>query len=512
MATLQLTAQVVDSNFRDGVLYVKVKDTSNVDLRTQRSNDAALNLMYGQFAMDTIERPFDSLNVVLNHTYRIRFNNHAMVNTLITAMEALPYVEFCEKEPLVKTFDVQYTPNDLDSRQYGLLKIFAPDAWNVSQGDPNIVVAIVDNGVRTTHEDLAANIWINPIPNSGLFDDYPNDIRGWDVADNDNNPSPPTFPNGSFFSHGTHCAGIAGAVTDNSTGIASIGFNISIMPVKCAPDNSADSGRTLTNAYDGVYYAMMAGAHVISMSWGGDEAGFVTGQNLINAAYAKGIVLVAAAGNENVSTPFYPAAFDHVLSVGATDGLDIKASYSNYGNSIDVMAPGNSIYSTIANSDNAYGNSSGTSMACPLVAGLAALVLSQNSGWGPDQVMNQIKNTADNIDLLNTGLAGQLGTGRINAAKALGTQPTAINEPTANDLMQVYPNPSDGRFTIKWLAKEPLLKYQIFDLAGKVIMEAATDLSHGISIQVTQQLAQGTYVLKLSTLSGQYNKLLSIKY
>ncbi|MEM7035838.1 MAG: S8 family serine peptidase, partial [Bacteroidota bacterium] len=285
---------------------------------------------------------------------------------------------------------------------------------------------------RNTHQDLAPSIWINPGETPGnLIDDdgngYVDDVNGFDVADNDNDPNPPLgAATNSVYTHGTHCAGIAGAATDNSTGIASIGFGVKLIGVKCNFD--ATPGPTLPAAYDGVTYAIAAQPEIMSLSWGG-PAYSATNQILIDLAYANNIVVVAAAGNSNVNTPMYPASYNHVISVAATDASDVKASFSNFGPTIDVSAPGVAILSTLAGSNSSYGNLSGTSMACPLVAGLAGLMKSANPNLTVDQVDSCLKATADNIDAQNPGFVGQLGAGRINAFLAVSC---ALGAPVAH--------------------------------------------------------------------------------
>jgi subtilisin family serine protease len=239
-----------------------------------------------------------------------------------------------------------------------------------------------------THEDLAPNIWVNPneIANNGIDDDnngYIDDINGYDVADNDNNPNPPTNASSSVFSHGTHCAGIASARSDNGIGIASPGFVSKIMAVKTKFNSS--TGATLERAYQGLEYAIAANPTIISMSWGGYSYS-QTYQELIDVAISKGIILVAAAGNADVDFPMYPAGYNGVISVGATDQNDMKASFSNYGTSIDIMAPGVSIWSSFATTNSSYGYYSGTSMACPIVAGICALLKSKKPSGTPSQI------------------------------------------------------------------------------------------------------------------------------
>lgn len=502
----EVDAQIIDSNFVDGVVYVKVKDTSAVVLDPYNNGNVALNLLLTQYQVDSMRQPFPGLNATLDKTYRIHFSSHAQIDQLVTALQALPFVEYAEKEPIYRTETNPYTPNDIASQQYFLDKIYARDAWSVSKGSPNIVVAIVDNGVRTTHEDLSGVLWVNPTPNSGLLDRYPNDVNGWDVADGDNDPNPPgNTADGDDFVHGTLCAGIAGAKTDNGVGIASIGFNIRIMAVKCTK-NSAD-GNTLTNAYDGVYYAIQAGADVISMSWGGSSGSFITGENIINSGVAAGIVMIAAAGNDNTNTPYYPAAYTNVIAVASTDQGDTKSSFSNYGSWIDIAAPGRGIYTTSAGSNSSYVSASGTSMATPLVAGLAALILSNEPGLTPAQLKNRLQQTSDDIDALNPNYNGQLGAGRINAAKALGTQPTIING--VGDLISIeaglklYPNPGHHQIVLELGNGSDIEAVTLLDVMGKMVYQQHFLVPLGkLEVELPSELPSGFYVWRLQTSTG----------
>lgn len=355
--------------------------------------------------------PFKSQSEKLQKTYVLAGVN--LNQNTFQAIQEYAFIDYIEKVP---EYDFFYTPNDLGSGQWNLSQINAELAWNETTG-ANVPIAIVDNAVQISHVDLSSNIYINPneIAGNGIDDDnngYIDDVTGWDAADNDNDPSPPANANASYFSHGTHCAGISAAVTDNGIGISSIGFNSKIIPVKIANNSTG----TLSGAYFGVDYAIIAGAKIISMSWGGGMYS-ITYQNLFDYAYSQGIVCIAAAGNNNVSSPMYPASYNHVISVGATDQLDQKAPFSNYGSTIDVMAPGVGIYSTVP--QNGYDYKSGTSMACPLVSGLAALMLAKNPSLTPDELEACLKNSCDNIDALNPNYMGSIGSGRINALAAL---------------------------------------------------------------------------------------------
>ncbi|MCB0853600.1 MAG: S8 family serine peptidase, partial [Bacteroidetes bacterium] len=429
LGALLLTSSVFSQNIHpdyvDGEIYLKVYERSGIafpDLSkvNQSRNLWQFSALVQEFEITEIKLAFPLIDdEIFQHTYHLKFNKKSQADLLVKKLSTLPYVEYAEKVALMRSL---YTPNDpSQGSQWYLNTINAFNAWNLHQGGSS-VVAIIDDAVRLTHQDLAPNIWVNPgeTPNDGIDNDnngYVDDINGWDVADNDNNPNPPASASNSNFTHGTHVAGIAAGATDNNIGIASIGFDTKIMAVKATENNAADPN-LITAGYNGVQYAMAAGADVISMSWGGN--GFnQTIQNLVTSAFNQGIVLVAAAGNSNVSTPLYPAAYTNVIAVASTNQTDAKSSFSNYGTWVDISAPGSGIFSTLAGSNSSYGNQSGTSMATPVVSGLVALMKSYNPSATPAMITSCIASSADNIDAQNPGFIGQLGAGRINAFAAL---------------------------------------------------------------------------------------------
>jgi hypothetical protein len=290
---------------------------------------------------------------------------------------------------------------------------------------------------------LAANIWRNPgetgpdgfggdKATNGIDDDnngFIDDFRGWDFggADynapvGDNNPTPVRASHG----HGTHTAGLASAVTNNVTGIAGIGYRCRIMPVKASSDNDlrgAGGAPYITFGFEGIAYAAMMGADVISLSWGGPGYSQFE-QDVVNIATGLGSLVVAAAGNTGVSTdPQYPASYDNVVSVAATTTVDFKASYSSYGEYVDLCAPGgdgstpNQILSTYY--PNTYQYITGTSMATPIAAGAAAVVKSFYPALSPAQVGEQLRVTCDDIYGANSTYRYKLGKGRINLYRAL---------------------------------------------------------------------------------------------
>lgn len=299
-------------------------------------------------------------------------------------------------------------------------------AWDIQKSDATIVIAIVDSGVDYTHSDLSAKLWknTNEIPNNGIDDDengWVDDTMGWDFwqggqagpgRTQDNNPM------GEFSDHGTHVAGIAAAQTNNGIGLPGAGYNSNYMAIKAG--GTSDNPRSIGYGYEGMLYAAANGADVINCSWGGGGFSYYE-LDIVKAVLASGCVIVAAAGNDNVDSEFFPAAYDGIISVGSFDMNNKKSGFSNYGYYLDVLASGSSINSTVFT--NKFGLKSGTSMASPFVAGLAALVKAQHPNWTPAQIKNQIRVTATDVSASNSiSYAGKLGRGYINAEKALGTE------------------------------------------------------------------------------------------
>lgn len=276
--------------------------------------------------------------------------------------------------------------------QWGMVKVQAPQAWEVITGSTSINIAILDTGVDLDHPDLANKVISNINFSSSATVD---DVHG----------------------HGTHVAGIAAAITNNGIGVAGLGYTSSLMNVKVLGDDGLGYDSWIAK---GIIWAADNGAEVINLSLGSPEPGS-TMEAAVNYAWSKGVVIVASAGNNGFTSPFYPAYYTNCIAVAATDSSDSLASFSNRGDWVDVAAPGVSIYSTLIN--NGYGYKSGTSMASPHVAGLAALVFtvaadSNGDGRLNDEVRSRIQATCDNI-----GISG-IGSGRINAYRAVQTATT----------------------------------------------------------------------------------------
>ncbi len=338
-------------------------------------------------------------------------------------------------------------PNDPDfGKLYGLhndgttggtagADIHAPEAWDLTTGSKNVVVGVIDTGIDYTHPDLKDNMWTNPgetgldaagkdKATNGVDDDgngFVDDWHGWDFANNDNDPMDDN-------NHGTHVSGTIGAHGNDGVGVVGVNWNVSIVGLKFL--TGAGSG-TLADAVKAIEYGNTLGLTLTSNSWGG--GGFSdTMEAAIKAAGAKGILFIAAAGNDSLNNdtdPHYPSSYDadNVIAVAATDNNDGMASFSCFGKTtVDVGAPGVDIWSSVPG--KLYDKYSGTSMATPHVSGLAALIKSLYPDATGAQIKARILNTADKI----AALAGKtVSGGRINAFNALENDLIAPNAVSA---------------------------------------------------------------------------------
>lgn len=345
-------------------------------------------------------------------------------------------------------YSLQAIPNDPQwgaSGTYGLTKISAPQAWDITTGSPEVVVANIDTGMRLTHEDLAANIWTNSgeIPNNGVDDDsngFIDDVNGWDFRFDDSDPS-------DQHGHGTHTGGTIGAAGNNMLGVTGVNWNVRIMVIKIYSQAATDTtSAMLINAYNYVRLMRERGVNirVSNNSYGGCNEACSYDQatkDAIDALGNAGVLNVFAAGNSGQNTevtPFYPGSYasPSILNVAASNSLDNRASFSNFGvASVDLAAPGAGILSTTNGSNSSYGGSSGTSMAAPHVSGVAALVAGQNPKLSAASLKATLMNTVDPLAQWN----GVVKTGgRLNAFSALQNttvcnftpSQTIINAPT----------------------------------------------------------------------------------
>ncbi|MFZ2279090.1 MAG: tandem-95 repeat protein [Prosthecobacter sp.] len=325
------------------------------------------------------------------------------------------YVVFASLTPNDPSFSSLWGMNNTgQSGGVGDADIDAPEAWDVARGSSAVVVGIIDTGIDYTHPDLAANMWLNAgeIPGNGIDDDgngYIDDMRGWDFVSNDNDPADDHY-------HGTHCAGTIGAVGDNGIGVAGVCHTVRLMALKFL---SGSGGGSTSDAIEAVLYATANHVTLTSNSWGG--GGYSqTLKNAIDAAGTAGILFVAAAGNSGINTDLsasYPASYDsaNIISVAASDNADVLASFTNYGaTTVDLAAPGVSIYST--SPGGGYRTLSGTSMACPHVAGACALIKSARPAMNWSDIKSSLMSNVDGV----AGMTGKVAAnGRMNLARAL---------------------------------------------------------------------------------------------
>jgi subtilisin family serine protease len=298
--------------------------------------------------------------------------------------------------------------------------ISAMRAWSVTTGTDKVVVAVLDSGVDYTHDDLVSNIWMRPetmAPYSDQDLGTIDDEHGFNAIDNSGDPMD---DNG----HGTHCAGIIGAEGGNDIGISGVNWRIQIMPLKFMNAGGSGTTKDAAEAINYVIERRKAGVNVrvISASWGSTQKSRAL-EDVIREAYEAGILFVAASGNSSVDTdkvPHYPSSYDipNVISVAALDRHDQLASFSNFGvKSVAVAAPGVDILSTWLG--NEYEEKSGTSMATPVVSGVAALILANNKDLSVDELRKRIVSSVDKLDNLHGKVASG---GRINAAKAVAAE------------------------------------------------------------------------------------------
>jgi hypothetical protein len=407
ISVLSFAQTEATAEYKDHECYIQFEFGINLGNKTSQGNFSELHNYPELYEMvqngvitriETSFKTLASMEEEFTRIYTLTIANSSNLQSTLESLNKLDYINFAEKIPVYRH---SLTPNDPmysnASNRWYLDSIGAELAWDITTGCNNVKIAIVDDAVLTSHEDLASSIYTNSneIAGNGIDDDgngYIDDVNGWDAADNDNNANPPSSASNSFFTHGTHVAGIAGASSNNSIGIASMGFNSSIIPVKTKSNTNVNPG-VLDNPMLGVEYAIAAGADVINMSWGGYGSSNAH-QLVFNLAYSNGIVCIGATGNDGLSFIAYPANYNHVIAVAASGTDNDFAPFTNFSQDIDVFAPGVDIYSTLAGGTSEYGVFSGTSMATPIVSGLAALMICNDPSMSPNDIQNCMVNSA----------------------------------------------------------------------------------------------------------------------
>jgi len=416
-----------DSYYLSNTLIVKFKEGASPLASTQSLQKKG----FAPFTVTEATKLFPEENTLrkgsnsLGNIYLLKYSSMEDPLELSKKFSKSKDVEYAEPKYVHR---VTVVPNDsifLTGQQINLSRISATQAWDITKGDSSVLIAIIDTGVDWAHPDLAANILKD---NSGKVVGY--DFGGLNGTPDDD-PNEDKEPSGKLAYHGTHVAGIVAAVTDNKIGIASIGYNCTILPVKTSRSDKRDANGYpyVYYGFEGIKYAADKGAKVINCSWGSSSFSRYE-QEVIDYATSKGSLVVASAGNENTKASFFPGSYKGVLSVVWGEINDKRYPGATYGINTDVLAPGTSIFSTYPTYTNIpYRTLSGSSMAAPLVAGVAGLVASKFPNYSALQIGEQVRVTTD--DIYSNGVNPDsikylAGKGRANAYRAV-TETNAIS-------------------------------------------------------------------------------------
>lgn len=479
-------------------------------------------------------------------SFRLVFENNLQVEDIIKAYKNLKSIQYVEPNHIGEAggyeIPMEMIPNPNDTYfnlQWALnndgsfnvsgmnMQVTAGadinilDAWDIETGDPDMVIAVSDSGMRMNHEDIIDNLWVNPNEvEDGTDSDgngYVDDIHGWNWINNSNNPE-------DDHGHGTNCAGIISATSNNAKGYTGVNWNSKTMTLKVLNNNNQGSYADMSNS---IYYAVDNGAKIISMSIGGAADSAIL-SDAVSYAESMDVILVACMMNFNNQITYYPAGYslthDNVIAVGATDADDTRSqpffwsltSGSNYGNHINVVAPGNYIYSLGIGSNSSYANYwGGTSQATPHVAGIASLVWAVNPSLSPLQVRQIIEDTAeDQVGKANEDTAGfdiYYGWGRVNAhaavvaARALSVEDHKLVEnklslinPVRNQKLEFYSN-------LDFVGQAHVMATS---LDGRKVLDTKTNVVSGQNYMYLTDLTTGSYMLRFEI--GDYKKTFKI--
>ncbi|MCZ7602276.1 MAG: S8 family serine peptidase [Melioribacteraceae bacterium] len=425
------------------VKYKKMDSYGAVNKKVKDQLSAKFGLQAEKAVFESAQNIELKNHLNLNNIFVYEVPTVVDVNKLIIQLNADPSIEYAEP---IYLSPLEEIPNDpLYGSQQHLPQISAPEAWDDQYGSSSVIIGVIDSGVDWDHEDLADIIWMNSgeIADNGIDDDgngYIDDIRGWDFvtgvsgsgatnsSPNEDGEVPDNNPM-DYNGHGTHVAGIAAAETNNNIGIASVSSGAQVMSLRAGWNGNDGRGYVSSLfAAQAYMYAADNGAHITNQSSGS------SGQLIVDAAFyafLNGVLIIESAGNSNNQTPSALGAQPWIISVASLDPNDTKSSFSNYGDYIAVSAPGSSILSTIVEPSSFFGGNkyvrlSGTSMAAPLVASVAGLVKAKYPGMDVIELFTQVVKTADNLDDVNPAFVDALGTGKVNAARALSESVTPL--------------------------------------------------------------------------------------
>ncbi|MBD3242216.1 MAG: S8 family serine peptidase [Chitinivibrionales bacterium] len=477
----------------------------------------------------------------LDRAYLLRFGDGISIDSLLEAYRRLGCFDYVEPNSRVRALSsTAVYPNDyyfswlwgLDNREkyasgFGDrwdpkpdADIDAPEAWEITLGDSSVVVAILDSGCKTDHPELAGRFWRNAdeIPGNGMDDDnngFVDDTLGYDVWYDDNHPE-------DSLGHGTGVTGVLAANQNNSVGHAGVDWRCKVMVVKVI--GNLDGGTNITVLVDGIRYAADNGADIINMSLG-DERDNRFLRRAVEYAAGLGVVMVAAVGNDNAENILYPAAYPSVIAVGSSDpddrrsdhfGPDTSSAGSNYGAELDVVAPGNNIFLLSHVDDTLFtGGSGGTSLASPHVAGIASLLLANDSTLTPDSIKAIIRASADDLVGDSTedvaGWDKYMGYGRVSAYQAL----TYGQATTARTADRGRPGPGlrlvAGRLIVEGTDPENV-SASLVSLSGRTLRlhpyrRMSTD---AVSFGMPVSLSPGLYVARVRTERGRWDVRIAV--
>lgn len=536
-----------DKNYVEGEIIIKIKN--------QYISSVGNDFQNGNFRISSLDQVSQKWGIqkasqIGNYkktgTFLLKFPENINIETAVEEYTQNSIIEFAEPNYIAEgggkkneeSAAFSNIPNDtyFSTRQWGMLNngtfsvsgmnmsvtadadVDMELAWDIQTGDPNMIIAVSDSGLRMTHQDINSRIWVNTneIAGDGIDNDANgliDDVNGWDWVNDDNNPA-------DDHGHGTNCTGILGTTANNSMGYAGANWNSKIMPLKVL--NSSNSG-SYADMASSIYYAVDEGAKVISMSIGGSSLSTAL-TNAINYTNTNNVIFVACMMNFNNNTTYYPAGYssthNNVIAVGSTDANDERTapffwsptSGSNYGNHIDVVAPGNYIYSIGSSSNTSYNSYwGGTSQATPLVAGIASLIWAETPSLTPSEVRNVIRQTAeDQVGLAAEDVAGfdqYYGHGRVNAFAALQmAQTLATKDVESKNEGIIVENPVKNGI-LNYISNENFkekLNFTIYSFDGKMIFNEDVKVSKGKAQINLQGAPTGGYILNIE--GNEYRK------
>jgi thermitase len=527
--------------FVNNHIIIKIKNTkfnvNNIDLSKNK---------LGILTLDNLTKAnnISSINQIGNckvtKTFLLVFKNPINVLKNVEIINKIIEIEYSEPDFIAhgggQKIDNNFAnfPNDTNfNRQWGLFNngnlngvgtilndadVDMELAWDIETGDPNLIIAVSDSGLRMNHPDIATRLWNNSAEIANGIDDDGNglidDLKGWDWVNNDNNAT-------DDHGHGSNVTGIIGCIANNNSLYTGVNWNSKIMPLKVLDNTNSGNYSSMANS---IYYAVDKGAKIISMSIGGASPS-TTLSNALTYSNTNNVTFVVCMMNFNNNVIYYPAGysttFPNVIAVGSTNPDDKRSSPffwsstsgSNFGNHINVVAPGNFIYGLDYNSNtNANNYWGGTSQATPLVAGIASLLKSKNPSLTPNQIRTILQNTAqDQVGISTEDVLGfdqYMGYGRVNAFNALQSslsingnitenQEFNILNPINNDYLEIF---SKGQYSGNY-------NVSIYNVQGKLLHSSKYIVHEGLN-KINFDFASGNYLLSLS--NEKYTKVFKI--